>query len=329
MEEIPRAENLDVIRSLHRIARIASARFPPNGEAGKKCVGRPAPVFDPHPTTSPDTSAPLLIMAVSNEGVVVCGGNAGNIPVAADGKLRPTYEEIHQLIGNAASAIKDDLGFPDILIMIAGGGLIPGRIMRSFLKTPVPGNPGKLRNIPTQAIGLSLYEEVAGATEGLLGREVVRTQWLNEKTVTGNRSGTNTPKLEEGKDAGGLVGKRILIVDEVDDSRTTLQYAYHELRKDVRAALDAMSPAERAALPPTQFALFVVHNKRNNKKGSLPIIEPGSKPESVDGLVEGVRYYAGAETDNVWIVYPWEQVDILEHNRLAALAKQEAGAKSS
>ena len=109
------------------------------------------------------------------------------------------------------------------MILISGGGLFPGRAMRTFLKRPSELDPSKLRNIPTQAIGLSLYEEVAGSLEEQIGREVVRTQWLSEKTITGHKRQGAPGRIEEGKDAGGLLGKRILIVDEVDDSRTTLQ----------------------------------------------------------------------------------------------------------
>jgi hypoxanthine phosphoribosyltransferase len=60
-----------------------------------------------------------------------------------------------------------------------------------------------MRNIPIQAIGLSLYESLPGTTAEQLGQQVVRTQWLGPS-----------------KD---LLGRRALIVDEVDDSRTTLQ----------------------------------------------------------------------------------------------------------
>jgi len=70
-----------------------------------------------------------------------------------------------------------------------------------------------------RSIGLSLYEELVGAdgisglaTPEQLGNEVVRTQWLDFSTLG----------------ARPLVGRRILIVDEVDDSRTTLEYACTE-----------------------------------------------------------------------------------------------------
>ncbi len=222
-------------------------------------------------------------------------------PIGADGKLRVTYEDVHLIIADAAQRIKVEYD-PELLILISGGGLFPGRVMRTFLKRPSALDPTKLRNIPTQAIGLSLYEEVAGTVEGQIGREVVRTQWLNEKTVKGLKH--ESVKIEEGKDAGGLLGKRILIVDEVDDSRTTLQYAYQELHRDVRLALDAMTAEERAEVPVTKFATFVVHNKLNEKKGQLPIIQPGQEEKVSNGIVEGIRYFAGEETENVWIAYP-------------------------
>ena len=52
-----------------------------------------------------------------------------------------------------------------------------------------------------------------------------------------------------------LVGKKILIVDEVDDTRTTLEYAVKELEKDVEAARQRMGPDA----PKTEFSIFVLH----------------------------------------------------------------------
>jgi uncharacterized protein len=69
----------------------------------------------------------------------------------------------------------------------------------------------------------------------------------------------------------------------------------------VRLALDALSPAEKAEVPPTKFATYVVHNKLNTKKGKLPIIAPGTQEVVKDGIVEGIRYYCGEETENVWM----------------------------
>lgn len=129
------------------------------------------------------------------------------------------------------------------MIAIGGGGYVPARILRSFLKQP--GSP----NIPIQAIGLSLYETLpsthpsASSTPGEVeqpGTRVTRTQWLD------------LTSLGEMKN---LVGKRILIVDEVDDTRTTLEYAVKELEKDVEAARQSLGYEGEK----TVFSIFVLH----------------------------------------------------------------------
>ena len=128
------------------------------------------------------------------------------------------------------------------MIAIGGGGYVPARILRSFLKTP--GSP----NIPIQAIGLSLYEElpVADSSEtgvgavDRIGTKVTRTQWLDFSSLGSMKN---------------LVGKRILIVDEVDDTRTTLEYAVKELEKDVEAVRQKIGPDGEK----TEFSIFVLH----------------------------------------------------------------------
>ncbi len=52
-----------------------------------------------------------------------------------------------------------------------------------------------------------------------------------------------------------LVGKNILIVDEVDDTRTTLEYAVRELEKDVETARKMMGLEGKR----TEFSIFVLH----------------------------------------------------------------------
>ena len=51
-----------------------------------------------------------------------------------------------------------------------------------------------------------------------------------------------------------LVGKNILIVDEVDDTRTTLEYAVRELQKDVETAAQKQGKGDK-----TRFSIFVLH----------------------------------------------------------------------
>ncbi|TIC24146.1 hypothetical protein E3Q12_01622 [Wallemia mellicola] len=180
-----------------------------------------------------------------------------------------------QMIGETAAKIKKDFGF------------FPARVLRTFLKTK--GS----KNIPIQAIGLSLYEELPDTTVEQVGTEVIRTQWLDFSTL-GEKS---------------LVGKRVLIVDEVDDTRKTLGYAVSELQKDVQEQYKHL-PADT---PPTEFAIFVVHNKLKEKAAGIP---------------SDVKYFPGAEIEDIWVDYPWEQQDIIEHTRLAEEDKKKQASAS-
>jgi hypoxanthine phosphoribosyltransferase len=47
-------------------------------------------------------------------------------------------------------------------------------------------------------------------------------------------------------------------------------------------------------------------NKDKEKKGKLPA-----------EMIEGGRYLAAQTVKDVWICYPWEAIDIDEHDRLA------------
>ncbi|KAI7698503.1 hypothetical protein KC353_g16944, partial [Hortaea werneckii] len=131
-------------------------------------------------------------------------------------KVYITYNQVHKMCQDSAVRILNDFT-PNLMIAIGGGGYVPARILRSFLKKP--GSP----NIPIQAIGLSLYESLGTSDETQVeqpGTKVTRTQWLDLGSL----------------EMANLIGKNVLIVDEVDDTRTTLEYAVKELEKDVAVA---------------------------------------------------------------------------------------------
>jgi len=85
-------------------------------------------------------------------------------------------------------------------------------------------------------------------------------------------------------------GGRVLVVDEVDDTRATLQYAVQELL---------------AKNKPVAVATMVVHNKLKPKTGHLP---------------DDVTYIAGQDITDNWVCYPWDATGtgIRPHERLAA-----------
>ncbi|KAH8116267.1 PRTase-like protein [Phellopilus nigrolimitatus] len=202
--------------------------------------------------------------------------------------LRVTYNEVHNIIKNASKEIAH--WKPDLLIAIGGGGFFPARVLRTFLK-----DPETKKNIPIYAIGLSLYESLPGTTAEQVGNEVIRTQWL----------GPEGAKV--------LLGRRALIVDEVDDTRKTLHYAVKELKADIEKELLALPEDQRDAVR-TQFSVFVVHNKLKEKAADLPADLP---------------YFPGVEVPDYWLDYPWEMQDIEEHDRLAAEDKLKAKANGA
>ncbi|QIW94923.1 hypothetical protein AMS68_000441 [Peltaster fructicola] len=197
-------------------------------------------------------------------------------------KLYVTYNQVHKLCQSSAEQILTTFK-PNLMVAIGGGGYVPARILRSFLKKP--GSP----NIPIQAIGLSLYEELGTDSQvETPGTKVTRTQWLDLSSL----------------EMANLIGKNVLIVDEVDDTRTTLEYAVRELQKDVALAAKQSGRDGES----TNFFIFVLHNKDKDKRGHLP------------AQITQNGYLAAVTVKDVWINYPWEATDIDEHDRLANTA---------
>ncbi|KAI8967628.1 phosphoribosyltransferase-like protein [Mycotypha africana] len=205
-------------------------------------------------------------------------------------KLHISYNQIHEAIRQSVERFHINEEFkPDLMIAIGGGGFIPARILRTFLKKTEKG-----KNIPIQAIGLSLYEDIITSTgedeNGAVekpGTTVQKTQWLN--------FGASHSEIS-------LLGRRILIVDEVDDTRTTLAYAVEELRKDIEAEeiRRGMKPGESN----TVLGIYVLHNKLKEKKRDLP--------EEIKK-----NYFAAVEMPDQWLVYPWDAIDIETHTEHA------------
>lgn len=193
-------------------------------------------------------------------------------------KMYISYNNIHQLCQESADKIKAFK--PDLIIAIGGGGFIPARMLRTFLKEP--GQP----NVRIMAIILSLYEDIdtVGDDAEKVGTQVVRTQWIDYAQS----------KID-------LVGKNVLIIDEVDDTRTTLHYAVSELKKDVLEQLKAKGVDPSS----TKFGIFVLHDKEKPKRAGLPA-------EIMNG-----NYFAARSVPDVWIAYPWESTDIVYHSKRA------------
>ncbi|ODV62474.1 hypoxanthine phosphoribosyltransferase [Ascoidea rubescens DSM 1968] len=218
---------------------------------------------------------------------------SGN-PIAEDPEIEATkmyisYNNVHELCQKSSVLIKKFK--PDLMIAIGGGGFIPARILRSFLKEP--GKP----NVRIMAIILSLYEDLdsVSTTAETTGLKVIRNQWIDYNNDSSSKVADNN---------FSLVGKRILIVDEVDDTRTTLHYALNELMKDAQKQCKERGISYESSN--TEFGIFVLHDKIKPKKVQLP-----------ERLMSSGNYICAKRVPDVWIAYPWESTDIASHTERA------------
>ena len=168
-----------------------------------------------------------------------------------DRKIYYGYTHIHKTVKKMAEQIKDSLYEPDLIVAIGTGGFIPARILKTYLPLPI------------LTVGLRLYDHNNKPAE--TPRKI---QWIDEVEKK-------------------LTGKRILLVDEVDDSRITLAFCIRELLRH----------------DPDEIAVGVLHNKLKEKKGVYPS--------------EVSKIFFGEEIEDHWIVYPWDAQDIDIHEQKA------------
>lgn len=162
-------------------------------------------------------------------------------------KMVVSYDDVNALVGIACGKVIDDNYFPDAIVGISSGGLAPARMAKCFLEEYFPG-----RDIPVYVIGLHSYN-----TDKEHLPEVVLTQKFDSEL--------------EAK----IAGSKILLVDEVDDTRLTLEKACDYL----------------IGLKAQNLNILIVHSKIKEKAGVIP---------------ENVKLYCGKETQPVWIEYPWK-----------------------
>ena len=153
-------------------------------------------------------------------------------------KIHYSYDQITEIIKSKSKEICEVN--PDYVIAIGGGGLIPSRILRPLVKKPI------------HVVTLALYN-----SDDKIGEEVNIIQWIDKSL--------------------DLKDKKVLIVDEIDDTRKTMVFCVNKLREFNNA---------------NNISIFVVHNKLKDKVGEL----------------ENVNYISGENIEDKWVVYPWDQI---------------------
>jgi hypoxanthine phosphoribosyltransferase len=172
-------------------------------------------------------------------------------------KYYVSYTKVHKLVKSLAERLMATGYNPDLIVAIGSGGFIPARILKTFINRPI------------YAVGISYY-----GVDHTHRDHPTKIQWIDEV-------------------ANQLTGKNILLIDEVDDTRTTLAYCVGELLK----------------YKPKEIAVLVLHNKLKKKDVEMPS--------------EIKRYYVGEEIPDEWIKYPWDAIDIDEHNELERKQREE------
>ena len=166
-------------------------------------------------------------------------------------KFYVKYDDVHHEVESLYQQIANSNYSPDYIIAIGSGGFIPARILRSYL------------NIPIICITVGFYSD-----DDKLQKKTTRIQMI-EKNSSEHKM---------------IKGKKIMVYDELDDTRYTLQYITDLL-------LD---------LGPKEIGVGVLHNKSKEKKGKLD---------------KSIKYFSGKTIADKWIIYPWESTDIDKHNQ--------------
>ena len=163
-----------------------------------------------------------------------------------DDKYYVSYNSVHKLIKGLSKKIIETGFDPDVIVAIGSGGYIPARIMKTFINRPI------------YAVGISYY-----GLDNKHKTHPTKIQWIDE---VGEQ----------------LKGKKILLIDEVDDTRATLAYCVGEL----------------LSFEPEEIAVLVLHNKIKEKDVEMP--------------AEITKYFPAITIEDRWIKYPWDADDIDE-----------------
>lgn len=161
-----------------------------------------------------------------------------------------SYRESHELTKEVCDQVIKAGYTPEYIIAIGTGGYVPGRVAKTCFEKRLG-----IENLPLHSVGYTNYNE---NNERL--PEPIRTQCLDEDLEKKVRC------------------TKVLLVDEVDDSRRTLRDASLYLLENVGVK---------------ELRIIVLHSKYDGEKADLPA---------------GVKlYYAKKVPKNWWMDYDWEE----------------------
>lgn len=154
-------------------------------------------------------------------------------------KISFSYTEIHNIVKIKSIDIINQFN-PDVIIAISGGGLIPARMLRTYI------------DIPIYTVSMRYYNK---NNEIMEHPELL--QWIDND----------------------FSNKNVLIVDEIDDSGSTINFCVDKLR-DINKCKN--------------IGVFVIHYKLKTKR--------------FDNTRLDIDYFIGQDVQDKWIQYPWDMV---------------------
>jgi len=178
-------------------------------------------------------------------------------------KLFLSYNQIHETVKDIAKQIEADGYTFDFMVAIGTGGFIPARMLKTFINRPIV------------TVGMAYYDLDDNKMEA-----PVITQWLDDPI-------------------NQIKGRRILLVDEVDDTRSTIGFCLERLLRH----------------DPEEIAVAVLHDKDKPKSREIPAVVK--------------RYYSGLKLEDRWICYPWDAEDIWEQDKQAVWSDPPEEGKTS
>eukprot|EP01001_Neometanema_parovale_P010169 NODE_6400_length_850_cov_104.266850_g6164_i0.p1 GENE.NODE_6400_length_850_cov_104.266850_g6164_i0~~NODE_6400_length_850_cov_104.266850_g6164_i0.p1 ORF type:complete len:192 (-),score=18.28 NODE_6400_length_850_cov_104.266850_g6164_i0:192-767(-) len=154
-----------------------------------------------------------------------------------------SYKDVHQMVAKTAAAIRQY--DPETILCIGGSGYVPARILRTYFP-----------QLPLLSVTIRFYDDVN--LEVKPSPEII--QWLDDAAI-----------------ASYIKGKRVILVDDVDDTGSTMNMLHLKLQDSAPAAV----------------AAFVLHSKQKMKHEQADL----------------AHWFVGDKVPDIWIEYPWDELD--------------------
>jgi hypoxanthine phosphoribosyltransferase len=158
-------------------------------------------------------------------------------------KMDTSYKYVHDSMMCIGQRIIDSGDIPDIILAIGGGGLIPARMLRTIINKPII------------VLTINYYDD-----NNMIREKPRIIQWIQDKEIE---------------------GKKVLVVDEINDTGKTLHYVLNKL----------------FCYNPIKIDLAVVYDKTKDKMYPDDYFDKNN-----------ITYYCNNKIPDIWVVFEWDVI---------------------